>query len=129
MAEVREELKYSKDHEWVIVEGKRAKIGISDYAQDSLGDIVFIELPEVGREITANENIGVVESVKAVSDIYIPVSGTVVEVNEALEDSPELINESPYDEGWICIIEMSDSSELEQLLSAKEYDGFTKEEE
>lgn len=129
MAEVKNNLKYSKEHEWVLVEGNKAKIGITDYAQHSLGDIVFVELPEVGREVTANETVGVVESVKAVSDLYIPVSGTVVEVNQQLEDSPEVINESPYEDGWICVIEMSNPSEIESLLSAEEYEAVTKEEE
>lgn len=131
MLEFREALVYSKEHEWVevIEPGKKVKIGISDYAQDSLGDIVFIELPEVGREVTANEVIGVVESVKAVSDIYIPVTGTIVEVNEALEDEPEVINDSPYDEGWICIVEITDASELDTLLSAGDYKAETESED
>ncbi len=131
MLEFREALVYSKEHEWVevIEPGKKVKIGISDYAQDSLGDIVFIELPEVGREVTANEVIGVVESVKAVSDIYIPVTGTIVEVNEALEDEPEVINDSPYDEGWICIVEITDASELDTLLSAEDYKAETESED
>lgn len=131
MLEFREALVYSKEHEWVevIEPGKKVKIGISDYAQDSLGDIVFIELPEVGREVTANEVIGVVESVKAVSDIYIPVTGTIVEVNEALEDEPEVINDSPYDEGWICIVEITDASELDTLLSAEDYKTETESED
>src|SRR5690554_4034382 len=95
--EVLSELRYSKDHEWIKVEGNRAYIGITDYAQDELGDIVFVELPEVGAELNAGEVLGAVESVKAASDIYVPVSGTVVEVNEELEDSPEKVNETPYD--------------------------------
>ena len=121
------ELKYSKEHEWVKVEGDRAYIGITDHAQDALGDIVFVELPEVGDEIEAGAILGAVESVKAASDIYAPVSGRVVEVNEELEDSPEKINESPYD-AWIAVLEMSDPSELEELMSAEDYEKFCAEE-
>ncbi len=121
------ELKYSKEHEWVKVEGDRAYIGITDHAQDALGDIVFVELPEVGDEIEAGAILGTVESVKAASDIYAPVSGRVVEVNEELEDSPEKINEAPY-EAWIAILEMSDPSVLEELMSAEDYEKFCAEE-
>ncbi len=128
MSNVVSNLKYSKEHEWVKVEGNIAKIGISDYAQSSLGDIVFVELPEVGREVSADESIGVIESVKAVSDIYTPVSGKIVEVNTELEDAPETINESPYEQGWIYTIELTDADEAEQLLSAEEYQQLTEEE-
>lgn len=128
MSNVVSNLKYSKEHEWVKVEGNIAKIGISDYAQSSLGDIVFVELPEVGREVSADESIGVIESVKAVSDIYTPVSGKIVEVNTELEDAPETINESPYEQGWIYTIELTDADEVEQLLSAEEYQQLTEEE-
>jgi len=128
MSNILNHLKYSKEHEWVKVEGNIAKIGISDYAQSSLGDIVFVELPEVGREVSVDESIGVIESVKAVSDIYSPVSGKIVEVNTELEDAPETINEFPYEQGWIYTIELSDSSELERLLSAEEYQQLTEEE-
>ena len=128
MSAILNHLKYSKEHEWVSVEGNIAKVGISDYAQSSLGDIVFVELPEIDRQVTANEGIGVVESVKAVSDIYTPVSGTIVEVNTALEDAPETINQSPFEQGWIYTIELSDPSELDKLLSAEEYQRFTEEE-
>ncbi len=121
------ELKYSKEHEWVKLEGNRAYIGITDYAQDALGDIVFVELPEEGAELEAGDVLGAVESVKAASDIYAPVSGKVVEVNEELEDAPEKINEEPY-EAWIAVLEISDSSELEDLLSAEEYEKLCEEE-
>lgn len=121
------ELKYSKDHEWVKVEGNRAYIGITDHAQDALGDIVFVELPEVGEEINAGDVLSAVESVKAASDVYAPVSGKVVEVNEELEDAPEKINEEPY-EAWIAVLEISDPSEIEDLLSAEEYEKLCEEE-
>lgn len=114
-------LKYSKDHEWVRVEGNRAYIGITDYAQESLGGIVFVELPKLGAVIKANGVLGVVESVKAASDIYSPVSGKVVEVNEELVNAPEKINEKPY-ESWVAVMEMSDPSELDGLMDAQEYE-------
>ena len=98
------ELRYSKEHEWVRVEGDNVRIGITDFAQSELGDIVFVELPEVGTELTANEPFGSVESVKTVSELYAPVSGTVVEVNEALNDNPEYVNESPYDKAWMIVV-------------------------
>lgn len=121
-------LLFSKDHEWVQkLEGNRVRIGISDYAQDSLGDIVFVENPGEGDEVTAKEAMGSVESVKAVSDIISPVSGSVVSVNEELEDSPELINESPYEKGWLVEIELSDAEELNSLLSEDEYKAFISE--
>jgi glycine cleavage system H protein len=121
------ELRYSKDHEWVKVEGNRAYIGITDYAQDELGDIVFVELPKEGAELNAGDVLGTVESVKAASDIYAPISGTVIEINDELEDAPEKINEDPY-EAWIAVLEISDSSELENLLSAEDYEKFCAEE-
>ena len=116
-----QDLHYSEEHEWVKVDGKRAIIGITDFAQSELGDIVFVELPSVGDEISAGDVFGSVESVKTVSELYAPVSGKVVEVNTSLEDSPEKINDSPYDEVWMIIVEMSDESELDQLLSAEQY--------
>ncbi|GAB7387137.1 glycine cleavage system protein GcvH [Bacillaceae bacterium] len=116
------ELKYSEEHEWVRVEGNRAYIGITDFAQSELGDIVFVELPEVGDEVQQGSTFGSVESVKTVSDLYSPVSGKVVEVNEELADAPELINESPYEKGWMIVVEMSDTSELDKLLSAEAYE-------
>ena len=116
------ELKYSEEHEWLKVEeGGRARIGITDFAQSELGDIVFVELPEVGDEVTAGEPFGSVESVKTVSELYAPVSGKVVEVNEALADSPENANTSPYGDGWMIVVEMSDPSQVDQLLTAEQY--------
>ncbi|MEW9033791.1 MAG: glycine cleavage system protein GcvH [Planifilum fimeticola] len=116
------ELKYSEEHEWLKVEeGGRARIGITDFAQSELGDIVFVELPEVGDEVTAGEPFGSVESVKTVSELYAPVSGKVVEVNEALADSPENVNTSPYGDGWMIVVEMSDPSQVDQLLTAEQY--------
>lgn len=116
-------LKYSKEHEWVRVEDDKAYVGITDFAQNSLGDIVFVELPEIDLELEAGDILGVVESVKAASDIYTPVSGTVIEVNEQLNDSPEIINESPY-EAWIAIIELHDISQLDDLMDEHEYEDF-----
>jgi len=118
---IPEGLKYSREHEWVRVDGSRAYIGITDYAQDELGDIVYVELPEVGAELKAGETLGTVESVKTVSDLYAPVSGRVVEVNEALASAPEKVNESPYEEAWMIVVEMADPSELEALLDAEAY--------
>lgn len=130
MSELKQNLKYSKEHEWVEVLGEnKVRVGITDYAQHSLGDIVFVEVPEEGSDVSANETMGSVESVKAVSDVYTPVSGKVVEVNEDLEDAPEVINEDPYGKGWMVVIELSNPSELDQLLSAEEYEAFIKEEE
>jgi len=122
-----EDLKYSKEHEWVKVDGNKAYIGITDHAQNSLGEIVFVELPETGTELSAGDVLGVVESVKAASDVYTPVSGVVTEVNEELEDSPEKINEEPY-ENWIAVVELSDMSELDMLLDADEYEEYCREE-
>ncbi len=122
-----ESLKYSKDHEWVKVEGNKAFIGITDYAQDSLGDIVFVDLPEPEDVINAGDAPAVVESVKAASDIYSPVSGTIVEVNNNLLDSPELLNEDPY-ENWIMVVEIEDAKELDSLMDSSEYERFCEEE-
>lgn len=121
------ELKYSKEHEWVRVDGNKAYIGISDFAQSELGDIVFVELPSVGDEISANDSFGSVESVKTVSELYAPISGKVLEVNSDLEDSPELVNESPYDKAWMIVVEMTDASEVDQLMTADAYEGLVKE--
>lgn len=118
-------LKYTKEHEWVKVEGTKAYIGITDHAQHSLGDIVFIELPKVGNILKSGDTLGVVESVKAVSDVYCPLSGRVIEVNEALADSPEKINEDPYD-NWIAVIELADPNEINQLLSPEQYEEIIK---
>ncbi|PHK48818.1 glycine cleavage system protein GcvH [Staphylococcus edaphicus] len=118
---VPNELKYSKEHEWVKVEGNTVTIGITEYAQGELGDIVFVELPEVDDEINEGDTFGSVESVKTVSELYAPVSGKVVESNEALEDSPEFVNESPYEKAWMVKVELSDESQLEALMSADQY--------
>ncbi|EIE3648879.1 glycine cleavage system protein GcvH [Staphylococcus pseudintermedius] len=115
-------LKYSKEHEWVKVEGNTAIIGITDFAQSELGDIVFVELPEVEDELTEGETFGSVESVKTVSELYSPVSGKVVAVNENLEDAPEAVNESPYEEAWMVKVELKDESELDALLDAVGYE-------
>lgn len=115
------ELKYTEDHEWIRIEGTRAVIGITDAAQSMLGDVVFVELPEVGAECSAHDSISSIESVKAVSDVYAPLSGKVLEVNTGLEDSPDLINRDAFGEGWIFVLEISDPSELEKLLSVEEY--------
>jgi glycine cleavage system H protein len=126
--EFPEDYKYSKEHEWVLVEGKVATIGITDFAQDQLGDIVFVELPAVGDKVSKEDAFGVVESVKAVSDIYAPVSGKVIEVNDDLPENPEMLNEDAYGDGWIIKIEMSDADELNDLLSAAEYEEYVAEE-
>ena len=126
MAQIPDDLHYSKDHEWVRVEGKTAVVGITDYAQDSLGDVVYVELPKVGEEFSANEPFGSVESVKAVSEVFSPVSGDVVGANEALADEPEKVNQDPYGEGWMIRIEMSNPGEVDSLLTAAEYEDFTK---
>ena len=118
---VPEQLRYSSDHEWLSRDGSRARIGITDYAQDALGDVVFVQLPNVGDSVTAGQTFGEVESTKSVSDIYAPVSGTVVTVNDALAESPQLLNDDPYGEGWICEIEVGDTSEFDQLLDAAAY--------
>jgi glycine cleavage system H protein len=123
---VPEELQYTRSHEWVRTEGDTATVGITDYAQDELGDIVFVELPEEGATFGAGDSFGAVESVKAVSDIYAPVGGEVIEVNEALNDSPEKINEDPYGDGWIIKLRVSDEGDL---LSASDYEQFLEEEE
>ena len=115
------ELRYTKEHEWVKVDGNTVVIGITDFAQNELGDIVFVELPEVGDEISLEQPFGSVESVKTVSELYAPVSGKVVEVNDELSDSPELVNESPYESAWMIKVELTNESELEQLLTAEAY--------
>ena len=119
--DVPEEVRYSADHEWIRIEGDRATIGITDYAQDALGDVVYLELPDVGTSVQATDKVSEVESTKSVSDIYAPLDGTVVEVNGALEGSPELVNSSPYGDGWICVIEMSDPAQADSLLDADGY--------
>ena len=127
MMNIPKELKYSNDHEWVKVDGDVVYIGVSDFAQAQLGDIVFVEIPDEGREIKAGETFSVIESVKAVSDIIAPVSGKIVKVNDALGDTPEVINQDPYVEGWIVAVELSDSSEMDALLDAGAYEKLTAE--
>ncbi len=116
-----QDLKYSEDHEWIKVEGNTVTIGITDFAQSELGDIVFVELPEEGDDISTGDSFGSVESVKTVSELYAPVSGSIVAVNEELEDSPELVNENPYEDAWMLKVELSDESELDNLLDAAGY--------
>jgi len=126
MANVPEDLHYSKDHEWVRVDGDVAIIGITDYAQNSLGDVVYVELPKKGDEFATNESFGSVESVKAVSEVFTPVPGTIVEVNEQLNDTPEKVNSDPYGEGWMVRLRMSNPGAVDSLLTAAEYEDFTK---
>ncbi|HEY2814829.1 MAG TPA: glycine cleavage system protein GcvH [Acidimicrobiales bacterium] len=118
---VPDDLRYSKDHEWTRVEGGRVRIGITDYAQDALGDVVFVQLPAVGATVTLGESFSEVESTKSVSDIYAPVTGTVVEINGDLADAPQRLNEDPYGDGWLCVIEAEDVSQIDQLLDAAAY--------
>lgn len=118
---VPEQLRYSSDHEWISRDGTRVRIGITDYAQDSLGDVVFVQLPTVGEAVQSGATVGEVESTKSVSDIYAPVSGTVVAVNDTLTDSPQLLNEDPFGEGWICEIEVSSADEVDALLDSAAY--------
>ncbi|HLH77542.1 MAG TPA: glycine cleavage system protein GcvH [Candidatus Binataceae bacterium] len=122
-------LKYSKEHEWVAAEDSVATIGITDFAQDQLGEIVFVELPGVGDKISKDDAFGVIESVKAASDIYAPISGTVVEVNQELPESPEIINEDPYGDGWLIKIKIGDTAELDDLLDSDEYEELVAEEQ
>jgi len=127
--EFPEELKYTEEHEWVLVEDGVATVGITDFAQDSLGDVVFVELPEIGAILESGKPFGVVESVKAVSDVYAPVSGEVIEVNEELQDAPELVNTSPYEDGWMIKIKLAENDEPEDLMNAEEYQEFIAEED
>jgi len=124
---VPENLKYSKEHEWVRVEGAEAVVGITDFAQHELTEIVFVELPAVGKEVKKGDPLAVVESVKAVSDVYSPISGKVAAVNSGLEDAPELVNNSPYDEGWMVRLAVSDAGEVEGLMDAGAYMQFIQE--
>lgn len=126
MANVPEELHYSKDHEWVRVDGDVATVGITDYAQNSLGDVVYVELPKPGEQFSANESFGSVESVKAVSEVFSPVSGAIAESHDSLSDDPEKVNTDPYGDGWMIRIKMSNSGEVDSLLTAAEYEDFTK---
>ncbi|MBO2519020.1 MAG: glycine cleavage system protein H [Firmicutes bacterium] len=118
---VPEDLKYTVEHEWIRLEGNRATIGITDYAQDQLGDVVFVDLPAVGQEVQAGGNLAVVESVKSVSDVYAPLSGRVVAVNELLKDAPETLNQDPYGQGWIAVLELTQPDEVQGLLDAAAY--------
>ena len=119
--EFPDQLRYTKEHEWVAVDGARGRVGITDFAQDALGDVVFVQLPDVGANVSAMSSIAEVESTKSVSDIYAPLSGTVAEVNTGLESTPEQLNQDPYGDGWIFVIEMSDASQVDSLLDAAAY--------
>lgn len=122
---IPDDLRYSTDHEWVRVEGTLATVGITDYAQDALGDVVYVDVPEVGATVTAGASFGEVESTKSVSDTFAPVAGTVSDANAALGDTPELLNQDPYGEGWLVVIEMSDPSEVDGLMDAAAYRELT----
>ncbi|HYT80129.1 MAG TPA: glycine cleavage system protein GcvH [Actinomycetota bacterium] len=126
--EFPEDVKYTEQHEWLRMEGSRARVGITDYAQDALGDVVYVDIPEVGTEVKAGEPFGEVESTKSVSDVFAPVSGTVSERNGTLVEAPELVNEDPYGDGWMIVIDLSDPSEVEGLLDATSYRSFTERE-
>jgi len=126
MANIPDDLHYSKDHEWVRVDGNVAIVGITDYAQDSLGDVVYVELPKVGDDFAANESFGSVESVKAVSEVFSPVTGEIVGTNEALADTPEKVNQDPYGDGWMIRVQMANPGEVDSMLTAAEYEDFTK---
>lgn len=119
-------LKYTKEHEWIRVEGNLAYVGITDYAQSELGEIVFVEVETVGETLSEGEVFGTVEAVKTVSDLYLPIDGTILEFNDELEDKPELVNEDPYGKGWMVKIEIKNASQLDSLLSAKEYEALIK---
>ncbi len=126
MANIPEDLHYSKDHEWIRVEGEIGTIGITDHAQHSLGDVVYVELPKVGDSLAAHEPFGSVESVKAVSEVFTPVAGEVTEINESLEDEPEKVNADPYGDAWMLRIRLKEKSEIDGLLTAAEYEDFIK---
>ncbi len=130
MAEYKipEDLRYTKDHEWARLEGNKATVGISDYAQSELSDIVYVELPEVGKRVKMGETLGTIEAVKTVADLYSPLSGKVIEVNTALKDDPSLVNRDPYGEGWMVKLEVSDPGEWDRLMSAEEYKKLISEE-
>ena len=129
MSQLPTELKYASSHEWARVEGDIVTVGITDHAQEALGDVVYVELPDIGAELHATDEAGVVESVKAASDVYAPISGEVIEVNENLEDAPETINADPYNDGWFYKLKMSDSAELDDLLDAEGYQASLEDEE
>jgi glycine cleavage system H protein len=122
-----EELRYSREHEWVRVEGSRAVIGITDYAQDALGDVVYVQLPDAGLEVIANASVAEIESTKSVSEVYAPLTGTVVEVNATLEDAPEQLNTDPYGAGWIFAVELTDPASVDGLMDAAAYRAFLEE--
>jgi glycine cleavage system H protein len=124
MANIPEDLKYTKDHEWVSVDGDTATIGITDYAQHALGDVVYVELPNTGESFDAHDVFGSVESVKAVSEIFTPIGGEVLEINEDLNDTPEVVNDDPYGDAWLAKVKIDDPSEIDELLSAEEYGDF-----
>jgi glycine cleavage system H protein len=124
-----EDLRYTREHEWARQKGERVVVGITDFAQDQLGDVVYVELPAVGDEVKKGESFGVVESTKAVSELFAPVSGRVVEVNDPLVEAPETLNEDPYEEGWLIAVEPSDPAELSELLDPKAYRAFVEEQE
>jgi|SRR5688572_27110717 len=124
MASVPAELKYTKEHEWAKREGERIRVGITEYAQEQLGDVVFVELPKKGAKVTAHQAFGVVESVKAVSDLFAPISGEVAETNAELPQKPETVNKDPYGKGWMIVITPSNAAEWDQLLSAQQYETF-----
>jgi glycine cleavage system H protein len=127
MANVPPDLRYTKDHEWAKVEGARYRVGITAYAQDQLGDVVFVELPKVGARVTARQSFGVVESVKAVSDLFAPLSGEVVEINAELSAAPQVVNQDPYGKGWMIVIAASKADEWKELLTAAQYEQFLSE--
>ncbi|MBL7071021.1 MAG: glycine cleavage system protein GcvH [Candidatus Omnitrophica bacterium] len=123
---IPDDLLYTKEHEWVLIEGNKGKVGISDFAQSQLGDVTYVEVPEVGREVKQSEGLATIDSVKAASDIYAPMSGKVTEVNGSLESAPEAVNKSPYAEGWIAVIEIKDESEKNNLMDSKKYAEYVK---
>ena len=127
--EIPVKLYYSREHEWASVDGNRVTVGITDYAQEQLGDIVYIELPVEGDRIQAKETLGVIESVKAVSDIYAPISGEILEVNQDLMEHPEWVNQEPYGKGWMLVVAMEDAGDLEQMMDAQGYEAFLEEQE
>jgi glycine cleavage system H protein len=126
MATYPAELRYTREHEWAKIEGKRARVGITHYAQDQLGDVVFVELPKVGTRVSQMQTFGVVESVKAVSDLFAPLSGVVVEVNQELAQQPERVNRDPYGGGWLIVVDLTNPAEAEKLMSAQQYEEFLK---
>ena len=128
MANTPEDLSYTKDHEWVRARGEQATVGITDHAQQQLGDVVYVELPKVDDKFASGEPFGSVESVKAVSEVYMPLTGTVIEVNEKLNDAPEQVNTNPYGDGWMIVVRMENPAEVDGLLSAAEYEDYIKEE-